>query len=217
MDIDDVTRALELDIVFGRIRPRERLVEDELMERIGAKRHQVRAALAQLEQLGIVERRMNRGAIVRDFSVEEVEDLYEMRDHLHLLAVAKMDLPFSRTRVDRLRAIQARHDAAILGARLENVLDSNNAFHDELFDGCGNRYLAEAIRRHAWLSHAIRSYRIADREMLEQARKEHGEMIEVGAIGDRAALAELCTRHIQPSKLAYLDSRVGSDPAFRAS
>ena len=34
--------ALEFDILFGRLKPRERLIEDVLMQRFGAKRHAVR-------------------------------------------------------------------------------------------------------------------------------------------------------------------------------
>jgi DNA-binding GntR family transcriptional regulator len=217
MELEEVTRRLELDIVFGRLRPRERLVEEELMMRTGAKRHQVRSALAHLEQLGIVERRPNRGASVRDFSPLEVEELYEMRGALHRLAVERMELPFCADRLSRLRAIQARHDAAVREARLEAVLDANNAFHEELFDGCANRYIAEAIRRHAFLAHAIRSYRMADRAMLEQARAEHVAMIEAGACGDREALTSLCVKHIEPSKRAYLEMRGAADLISRAS
>ena len=40
--------ALEFDILFGRLKPRERLVEDALMQRFGVKRHAVRQALVEL-------------------------------------------------------------------------------------------------------------------------------------------------------------------------
>jgi DNA-binding GntR family transcriptional regulator len=46
--------SLEEDIVLGRLHPRERLIEDELMRRFAAKRHVVRRALADLQQMGIV-------------------------------------------------------------------------------------------------------------------------------------------------------------------
>lgn len=217
MEVEELTRALELDIVFGRLRPRERLVEDDLIARFRAKRHIVRSALATLEQLGMVDRRPHRGASVRDYSPEEVAELYDMRDALHRLAVERMPLPLTRDRIEALRGIQARHGAAIEKGDLPAVLTANNAFHDMLFDACGNRYLAEAIRRHGLLAHAIRSYRIADREMLEQARREHEEMIEAAGSGDRARLSILCRRHIEPSKAAYLRGRLDTGGFSRAS
>ena len=51
-----VVSSLEEDIVLGRLHPRERLIEDELMRRFAAKRHVVRRALEDLQQMGVVER-----------------------------------------------------------------------------------------------------------------------------------------------------------------
>src|SRR5674476_52697 len=68
--------ALEEDIVFGYMHPRERLVEDELRARFCLKRHVVRQVLAELEQMGLVERKKNIGALVKSYSVKEVIDLY---------------------------------------------------------------------------------------------------------------------------------------------
>lgn len=48
-------------IIFGGLRPRERLVEDDLIEHRGATRHIVRSAMVVLEQMGLVTRRPNRG------------------------------------------------------------------------------------------------------------------------------------------------------------
>ena len=62
--------------MLGRLRPRERLVEDELMARFGAKRHAVRAALAALDRAGLVTLRRHRGAAVREYGAEEIEELY---------------------------------------------------------------------------------------------------------------------------------------------
>ena len=67
LTLSDVVKELELDIVLGRMRPRERLVEDELMTRFNAKRHVVRQALSALEQIGLVERKQNKGAKVKDY------------------------------------------------------------------------------------------------------------------------------------------------------
>ncbi|MCP3055496.1 GntR family transcriptional regulator, partial [Aurantimonas sp. LRZ36] len=66
----EIAAALEEEIVFGRLHPRERLIEEELASRFEAKRHIVRQALVELERLGLVERVRNRGAVVRLYSAE---------------------------------------------------------------------------------------------------------------------------------------------------
>ncbi len=200
----EVVQILEEDIIFGRLKPRERLVEDELMQRLGVKRHLVRQALGELERLGIIRRERNKGAAVRDFDAAEVEQIYEVRALIQAHAAARIPLPAPADLVAALEAIHAEHAAAVDRGDLRTVYRLNNAFHDRLFGACGNPHLAALIGHYGWLAHAIRSYRIADPELLRQAREEHGEMIEALRRGDRAALVRLCVEHIEPSKRAYL-------------
>ncbi|MGL4288130.1 MAG: GntR family transcriptional regulator, partial [Phreatobacter sp.] len=49
----DVSRRIEDDMIFGRLAPGARLVEDVLMARYGASRHFIRQALVQLERTGM--------------------------------------------------------------------------------------------------------------------------------------------------------------------
>ena len=200
----EVVRTLEADIIFGRLKPRERLVEDMLMARLGATRHLVRQALFELERLGIVIRERNKGCAVRYFPPAEVEQIYELREVLQAHAARRIPLPAPAALIEALGAIHADHGRAVEHADLGAVYRLNNQFHNTLFAACGNPRLVEAIAHYAWLAHAIRSYRIADPQLLRQARDEHGGMIEALRRGDRDALVRLAVEHIQPSKNAYL-------------
>jgi DNA-binding GntR family transcriptional regulator len=205
-EVDRIAGLIELDIVFGRLKPRERLVEDDLIARFETKRHVVRSALQELERLGILVRHKNRGASVRDFPPREVEELYDVRATLQRRAAEIIPLPAPRELTDALEALHLKHCRAVAAGDLRRVFELNNSFHDTLFSACGNRHLAEAIGHYAWLAHAIRSYRMGDPQLLEQARHEHGQMIEALRQGDRAALVRLCVEHINPSKEVYLGS-----------
>lgn len=202
--------ALEEDIIFGRLKPRERLVEDVLMQRLDAKRHVVRRALAELERLGIVVKERNKGCAVRDFAPEEVEHIYEVRELLQRHAAQRMPLPAPPELVAELRAIHESHAAAAEAGDLRAVYRLNNAFHDTFFRACGNPHLAATIAHYAWLAHAIRSYRIADPVLLAQARDEHAQLVQALADGDRAALVRLAGDHIKPAKEAYLKAEAGA-------
>lgn len=201
---DNVVHDLELDIVLGRMRPRERLIEDELMLRFGAKRHVVRSAIVEVERRGLVERRQNQGARVRDYSKDEVRALYAFRADLHKLAVSRMTLPLPETVTRELTALAEAHELACQRADLAQVIEFNNAFHDLLFDQCGNPFISETVRRMAAASNAIRSYRIGDADLLHQAAQEHREMIAASRAGNRDVLSSLCVAHILPSLELYL-------------
>src|SRR6218665_2252789 len=76
-----VTEAIEMFFLRGRILPRNRVIEDHLMEDYAAKRQVVRAALAQLQRLGVVVKPPHLGAHIRRF------DAQSLRDPPHLPAV----------------------------------------------------------------------------------------------------------------------------------
>lgn len=199
--------SLESDILFGRLRPRERLVEDTLMDRFDAKRHIVRQALAELERRGIVVKEPHRGCAVRDFSNDEIEEIYELRSLLQDRAAQRIRLPASSDVLLALEAVQRKHDLAVAAQDLRRVDRANEAFHQTLFGSCGNSVLAQAIHHYAYVTRPIRLYPMADPAALERLRCEHWAMIDALRAGDRKALRRLVVAHIQPSKLAYLNVR----------
>jgi DNA-binding GntR family transcriptional regulator len=205
--VADVVAALEFDILFGRLKPRERLTEDALMARFGAKRHLVRKALEELEKMGVVVRAPMRGATVRDFTAQEVEEVYELRDLLQARAVERMPLPCSPEHVGKLKRIQREHDAAVASGDLRQVDRINDIFHRVFFSVSGNKLLEDAIQHYMQLTRAMRIYPIADPQTLEKLRCQHWAMIAALEACDRPLLLRLSAEHLQPSKAAYLAVR----------
>jgi DNA-binding GntR family transcriptional regulator len=202
--VTDVVERIEEDIVLGRLHPRERLIEDDLMERFAAKRHVIRQALLDLERMGIVERVPNRGAQVRSYTAKAVEQLYQMRTMLETTAASLIPMPLSKTALEELRAIQKRHEEAIKKGDLKRVFRLNIAFHWALFANCGNPYLTAAINDFSHRAHVIRFHSLNQHRYMLRARDEHRAMIAAIEDCDRPALIELCRKHLTPSMEAYL-------------
>ncbi len=202
--VSDIVAAVEEDIVLGRLHPRERLVEETMMERFNCKRHVVRQALFQLDSIGLTERIKNRGAFVRSYPPDEVEEIYAMREILELAAVNKLPLPAPPEWLAELEAVHQQHSEAVYAHDLRQVFHMNIAFHRTLFRACGNTYLYATINEFAQKAHGIRFIAITDRDALAQARREHELMIEAIRDEDRERLADLCRQHLLPSKNRYL-------------
>lgn len=201
--VASVIAAIETDVIRGRILPRMRLIEDHLMEDYGAKRHVVRAALTELERLGVVVKPPHRGAEIRRFDADELAKLYAMRAVLHRSAVAMMRLPPEPAAVDALDACRRAHAEASVAGDLIAVHRTNMAFHRQFYGLCDNHYLAESIRLHDWLSFPARAYGVADPAALRQACEEHSEMVEAVRRGDTASLAILVVRHMDGARRIY--------------
>jgi DNA-binding GntR family transcriptional regulator len=201
-----VADQLEEQIVLGLLHPRERLVEDDLCERFGLKRHVARQVLSEVERRGLIERRRHVGALVKSFSAREVAELYALRELLETDAANRIVFPVDAARLDELEALQAQHDAAAAEGDLRRVFRVNMAFHRAFFALSGSQVLVDAIHEYERRTHAIRSVSIVFPPHLEKARAEHHQMIDALRRGDREGLIALCRAHLVPSRDAYLNA-----------
>lgn len=199
----DISEQLQNEIYTGRLEPREHLIEDEIMERTGASRHAVRRAFDDLVSLGLASSTPNRGTRVRGYSLEEVKNLYEIRETLEQGAAARIPLPAPQELIDELKRIEAIHKAANDRRDMTGVFEANNRFHETLYAACGNPILAEAIASYARQTLPIRMRFTAYRGFVPDAGREHDQMIDLLSGTDNEALAALCYRHLQPSKEFY--------------
>src|SRR5260221_6721083 len=83
---DFVYRSLKELILSGRLRPGNRLVHQELGDRLAVSRTPVREALERLYQEGYAGRRPRRGYFVAEFDVGNIRDLYGTREALEIFA-----------------------------------------------------------------------------------------------------------------------------------
>jgi len=207
----DVIRRLEEDIIFGRLAPGSRLVEDTLMGRYGASRHFVRQALFQLERQGIVLREKNIGATVRFYSAEEVRQIYEVREMLTRQAALMIPLPAPPGLIEQLAELQQRYCEKADARDLRGIHEANDAFHVALFSACGNPYLVRSLQDYMNITLPMRAKNLADKEGLAQSRRQHELMIELLKGRDSWALAQLCVDHLQYSKTDYLGRIAGGE------
>lgn len=206
-----VYEVLQMDLMLGRLHLRERLVEDDLILRFNATRHAVRRALDELEREGLVLRQPNRGVRVRDYSPEEVENLYEIRDALESLAASRVKLPAKHGFVAELNQLAAAHERASKGQRYAEVFRLNNAFHERLYSGAGNPELAAAIKHYSLMTQPIRSRGFADEQLRQVAIREHWEMVEAIEQSDSKRLVRICRAHIRWPKEFYLRANRAAD------
>lgn len=200
----DLAKLLGDDIIFGRLEPGARLIEDNIIARFGVTRHFVRQAFAELERTGIVVREKNKGVAVRSLSPREVAQIYEVREMLQRQAALRIALPASAAVVQQLEALHAQYRAHLDERNWRGVHEANDAFHLAMFAACGNKYLVESIEHYMWLSLPVRSKKTADYAHAEASFRDHALIIQLMKGTDSWALAQLCVDHLQGAKKAYL-------------
>src|SRR3712207_5004872 len=133
-----VLETLRAAIVDGRLAPGARLVERELIDRMAVSRTVVREALRQLESEGLIEVMPHKGAVVRELTLAEANDLYAIRAVLEGLAARLFVENASSAEVEALERALADTVAAYAGGEPAAISDAKSRFYDLLFRGSGS-------------------------------------------------------------------------------
>jgi DNA-binding GntR family transcriptional regulator len=204
MQTEQILSAIEEDIVFGVLPPQSRLIEERLAERFDAKRHVIRDVFARLEDLGLVVRVPNRGALVAELTPTEVREIYDMREMLETGAALRTRLPVPKAISDAMIAIQERHEAAVKAEDFRAVFRLNIDFHRTQYSACENRQLIQTIDDYARKAHLIRAIKYGDRAHMEKVVAQHWAIIEAMKRRDQEWLAQLVRQHLPGSPEEYI-------------
>lgn len=199
-----MARTLEMDVIFNRLHPGTRLIEDDLMARFDQSRHRVRCAIDTLAQRGLAVRQANRGAHVCSYDRTQILELYELRNILQDSAIASFRLPVAPDIITRLLILNQAHATATARGDLEEVFHLNNQFHRTFFSCCDNKELCAAIEMQARRTYPIRTNSFKKSGYLMVAQREHQELVEALVQGDRTALIVLARTHIERPMHAYI-------------
>lgn len=205
--LSSVVATLEEDIVLGRLRPHQELIEDVLMQRFEIKRHLARAAILDLAAKGLVVKPKNKSARVKDYSTDEVNWIYDVRITLARRAIETMPLPCDAALLAALKATHQAHCKAVAERRLSEVRRHNDHFHDLVFQACRNPYLIADIERYNRLTDPIRSTGIAKAEWLASAMRDHAAILDALERSDRKELGKRVVDHMLPVRDAWLAAR----------
>lgn len=126
----DIATLIRRDIVAGTFAPGQRLVEAELCSRFDASRATVRAALAELDHEGLVERIANRGARVRTVTVDEAIAITEVRMAVEGLCAAKAAENVTDEDIAQFREIGSGMKEAVASGDILTYRALNVRLHD---------------------------------------------------------------------------------------
>lgn len=145
---DDGYRRIRTDIVFGRLRPAQRLRLEGLKEDYGVSVSTLREILSRLAAEGFVVAEGRRGFEVEPVSVENLKELAELR---LLLESHAMHISFANADVEwEGRVVSAHHKLASTDRLIEKGVGElekwkryDSEFHQALISNCGSRTLME--------------------------------------------------------------------------
>lgn len=199
-------RAILTAITEWELKPGQPIPEIEFATRLGISRTPLREALRMLSDHGLVRTIPGRGSFVASLSVEDVREIYELREALEsyagrLAAIRGVDADL----LDELAAeVRTGHDAIARGD-VERVFAAGVRLDRAIADAANNRRLATALEIIRVQAARIRRMAAMSERRLHDAVDEHLELIEALRARDPDAVVDVVRRHIGGSA----DSKLG--------
>ncbi|MFI9503305.1 FCD domain-containing protein [Nocardia sp. NPDC052566] len=193
-----ISEDLEQMIITGALTGGDRINESALAMRLGVSRGPIREALRHLERSRLVEFRTNRGMFVREISVEEAAQLYDIRASLFGLAGR---LAAERVTPDEAAALRAKVDELQQAiAEVDDYYPRNVDLHRALVALSGNPRLVDLYDDVSKELHLFRRHGLETDTARTTSNHQHAEILDHLAAGDTTAAGRLMEAHILSGK-----------------
>ncbi len=143
---DVVFNTLRDAILTGKLLPGERLMENQLAEKLGVSRTPVREALRMLELENLVELVPRKGAQVLDMTEKDIINILEIRRALEGLATSIACKKMSKDCLQQLKSMEADFERAVAEDDVDRFVDIDEEFHDMIFQATDNDKLIQMFR-----------------------------------------------------------------------
>ncbi len=190
-----VVEMLRTEILAGRLPPRTRLLQSEVAERYAISTTPVREALRQLVAEGLLDGDPHRGVTVHEISLQELEEIYEIRLRLEPLA---MEATVARITEEDLNEARRFIEAMEAEADPATWTELNARFHSLLAEASGRARLSGLLTglRNISALYIVRSIEGLP-ERIQAGNREHRLLIEAIAAGDVARAQEVELLHLR--------------------
>ena len=140
---DVVFNTLRDAILTGKLVPGERLMENQLAEKLGVSRTPVREALRMLELENLVELVPRKGAQVLDMTEKDIVNILEIRSALEGLATSLACRKMTKECLQQLKNMEVDFERAVAENDVERFVDIDEDFHDVIFQATENDKLIQ--------------------------------------------------------------------------
>jgi len=200
-------------IIHFDLKPETHLKITELSAKLKMSQTPVREALSKLEQDAFVYRHPKQGYVVRSLNLKEVEDIYDVRLALEVVAAEEAAARMTESDQEKLSRILEEVANLIQIGDKGKILKLEQDFHVVIMEASGNRFLCEigkGILERIWM---IQNVNILTSDHLLIAHQEHDQIFKALKQGGPQTAADLMKKHLQFAK-QYIISRLKNSDDF---
>ncbi len=199
-----ISETLREAIVSGTLKPGERLMEIQLAEELGVSRTPVREAIRKLELEGFVVMIPRRGTYVADLSIKDVNEVFEIRTALDILAAGLAVERITEEELEQLERVLVEIGEYIEQNDIEKIVAADSRYHDILYRASRNDRLVGIINNLREQFTRFRSISMAYPGRIKNTVEEHRQLVEAIAQRDIALAQRLAREHMENAEQTLL-------------
>lgn len=201
-----VLEALKDAIVNGKLKPGERLMEQQVAEELGVSRTPVREAIRKLEIEGFIIMIPRKGAYVSDISLKDIAQVFEVRAAMEALAAGLAAQRIADDQMEKLERKLVEVKNAVDNSDLDNIIHFDTDFHEIIYDASRNDRLVQILNN---LREQIQRYRtasLASPGRLKDTLREHQELVDAISTRNVALAQKVAKEHIENAENSILEA-----------
>ncbi|MDE7266772.1 MAG: GntR family transcriptional regulator [Lachnospiraceae bacterium] len=201
---DVVFNTLRQEILTGKMKPGERLMEIHLANKLGVSRTPIREAIRKLELEGLVIMIPRKGAEVAQISWKSLKDVLEVRRALDVLAIELACERMTQEELESLYRACESFEEATKTKDTRKIAEADVAFHDIIVASTGNKRLIQLVNNLSEQMYRYRFEYIKDSSQHSMLIEEHKEMYRGIQNKDKIAAAGVVKKHIDNQEKAII-------------
>lgn len=200
--------TLRKSILKGELQPGERLMEIQLANKLGVSRTPIREAIRMLEHEGLVVMKPRRGAQVAKITVQELDDVLEVRKSLEMLAIEKACERMTEEDMQAMRDAAKEFEYVVEDKEndVTALAEADVEFHDTIYRGTGNRRLIQILGNLREQMYRFRIEYLKEGDVRETLAEEHEEILKAIEARDEERAVRLISEHIDNQHRAINDN-----------
>lgn len=193
-------RKIEEMILEGELKPGERLNEYRFSVKYGLSRGPVREACRALERDGLVVSSPGRGVVVRQVTVQELCEIYDLRALLTGFMCQLASQKASQDDIEEMNKLNEKMRSAISNGNSKKYYETNLDLHELIANIADNKAARKAYKRLVKETHAHR-FAVLDTDI---TIKQHADIIEAIKNRDAEEARRLGEEHVLAGKERWL-------------
>ena len=201
--VDKAYATVRDGILAGRFAPRSRLTEQDVAATAGVSRTPVREALRRLHAEGLVEFTPNQGAVVTLWSVDDADEIFDLRAVLESHGAARaaaLATPAQIAELTRLAEEQCTEAGKRGEGHRERIATLDSRFHRRLQEAAASPRLTRALASLLDAPLRMKAFLDYGADDLQRGAAHHLELVQAIAARDPQWAASLMRAHILAAK-----------------